>query len=349
MTPARFKSIILSQSLNEGQLTNAREFFEQYDFQEGVGPTAELTYLGDPHQRVCRYCGRREPEVTFKSLAHLLPDFMGNRHMATYFECDNCNNWFSKYETTFANYFGISRTISQILGKRGTVPGYQDDKQDFNFSVGKKAMQLAYTTGKKPFTIDKENKQLTIHTTRPGYVPLHLIKLLWKVGLALLPEVEVVDFEWVRELLLSNVRDHEVKGDKRLQVSIQFIPGPPMYRAPYAQLFTRRTRHSVPVQEKQVVLYYANYVIQAAMPSRLDFPRLFSKLVHMPIFPNIAPLEHQAKYGTAQHSVIDCSDATKVKKQPHDVSFRVGQFTKLPLTARGTVWTRRRPKVSTEE
>lgn len=79
--------------------------------------------------------------------------------------------------------------------------------------------------------------------------------------MALLPEEEVVDFEWVRELLLSNAHDQEVKGDKHLEVSIQFIPGPPMYRAPYVQLCTRRTRHSVPVLEKQVVLYYANYVI----------------------------------------------------------------------------------------
>lgn len=261
MTPVRFRNIVLNLSLNEGQLQNARAFFEQYDFQQGIGPTAELTYLGDPSQRTCRYCGRREPEVTFESLAHLLPDFMGNRHLATHFECDSCNNWFSKYETTFANYFGISRTISQILGKKGTVPGYQDDKLGFNLSVGEKAMHLAFTTGKMPFTIDKENKKLTIHTTRPGYIPLHLVKLLWKVGLALLPEEEVTDFAWVRELLLSNAHDQKVKGDKRLQVSIQFIPGPPMYRAPYAQLYTRRTRHSVPVLEKQVVLYYANYVI----------------------------------------------------------------------------------------
>lgn len=349
MNPAHFKKLILSQPLNEGQLANAREFFEQYDFQESVGPTAELSYLGNPDQRVCRYCGRREPEVAFASLAHLLPDFMGNRNMATYFECDVCNNWFSKYETMFANYFGISRTISQILGKKATVPGYQDDKAGFNLSIGEKAMQLAFTTGKKPFTLNKEKMSLTIHTTRPGYIPLHLVKLIWKVGLALLPEEEVADFEWVREMLLSNANDKKVKGDKRLQVSIQFIPGPPMYRAPYAQLFTRRTRHTVPVLDKQVIIYYANYVIQAAMPSRLDFPRLFGELVHMPIFPNIAPLGHQAKYGTAEHSVLDWSDATKVKRQPHDVTFRIGQFTKLPLTKRGTVWARRRPKLNVEE
>ena len=73
--------------------------------------------------------------------------------------------------------------------------------------------------------------------------------------MALLPEEEVVDFEWVHELLLSPAHDQHLKGNKRLQVYIQYIPGLPLYRAPFAQLFTRRKRHLEPILEKQFVLY----------------------------------------------------------------------------------------------
>lgn len=348
MKPSRFRNLILDMPLSDNQLQAARLFFEQYDLQEAVGPTPELSYLGDPDLHTCRYCGRCPPEVTFKTLAHLLPDFMGNRTLASYFECDNCNNLFSLYEGTFANYFGISRTISQILSKSGKVPRYEDLKQGFEVSVGATAMQLAFTTGKKPFTIDKEKRTLTIKTTRLGYVPLHLVKLLWKVGIALLPGDEVADFAWVRELLLSTAYDNSVKGDPRLQVYLQFLPGPPMYPEPYAQLFTRRVQHTLPVLEKQVVLYYANYVIQVALPSRLDTPRLFDQQVHVPIFPNIVTLLRQEKYGQAQFSVLDFSDAKKKKNEPHVLSFSIEQYTKMPLSKRNTIWVRRWPRSSND-
>ena len=121
--------------LSDDQLKAAHLFFEQYDLQEVVGPTAELSFLGDPELHTCRFCGLYTP-VAFNSVAHLLPYFMGNRTLASHFECDGCNNLFSLYEGTFANYFGISRTISQILGKSGKVPRYEDLKQGFEVSVG---------------------------------------------------------------------------------------------------------------------------------------------------------------------------------------------------------------------
>ena len=344
MTPAHFRNLILHLALSEGQLATAQTFFEEYDMHTWLGPTAELTYLGSLDQRTCRFCGCSTPEVTFETLAHVLPDFMGNRNVASYFECDSCNNLFSRYESTFANYFGISRTISQILGKSGTVPGYQDDKQGFHLHVGDTAMQLAFTSGKKPFVIDRENKTLTIKTTRAGYVPLHLVKLLWKVGIALLPEQEVADFAWVRQVLLTTAHDQALLGDKRLQVYLQFLPGPPLYPAPHAQLFTRRVNHSQPVFDKLLVLYYANYVLQVVLPSRLDFPRLWGEQAAVPIFPNIVDRARQAKYGHSVFSILDFSSARKKKKEPHEVTLSFEQFTKLPLTSRGTVWARRRPK-----
>ena len=291
MNPAKFKNLILNMPLSTKQLEAARSFLEQYDLQSWIGPSAEPLFLGAPHLHTCRFCGLYTP-ITFNSLAHVLPDFMGNRNVASHFECDGCNNFFSRYESAFANYFGISRTFSQIPGKSGTVPSYQDNKMGFEVSLGEKAMQLAFTAKKKPFLIDKENKTLIIKTTRAGYIPLHLVKMLLKIGFSLLPEDEVADFAWVRELLLFTTNDKSAKGDQRLQVYTHFIPGPPMYPAPLAQLFTRRIQHSIPVLEKQIVLYYANYVIQIALPSRLDSPRLFYQEVVVPIFPNVATLAH---------------------------------------------------------
>ena len=53
-------------------------------------------YLGNKDYKVCRFCGKKESEVTFNKIAHATPECTGNRYLASYYECDECNKKFGR-------------------------------------------------------------------------------------------------------------------------------------------------------------------------------------------------------------------------------------------------------------
>lgn len=50
----------------------------------------------DKSQRTCRFCGRKQPDVSFNNIAHTISEGLGNKNIITNDECDECNKWFGK-------------------------------------------------------------------------------------------------------------------------------------------------------------------------------------------------------------------------------------------------------------
>jgi len=67
--------------------------------------------------RICRYCGCSYTTMTFKKIAHIVPELMGNANLISDYECDSCNALFSKYENDLANFLGIARTLTAAKAK----------------------------------------------------------------------------------------------------------------------------------------------------------------------------------------------------------------------------------------
>src|SRR5690242_986778 len=55
---------------------------------------AQKQKIGDRNHRVCRFCGKSSPQVTFKQTTHALPESIGNKSITTFYECDTCNQKF---------------------------------------------------------------------------------------------------------------------------------------------------------------------------------------------------------------------------------------------------------------
>jgi len=130
MSPIDFDQRVMGLPLGVDRLKQARAFLDQYELQEIIGSAKKLTILGNATQQRCRFCKLMTP-VTFNNVAHIIPDFMGNRYVSSNFECDACNSLFSRYESSLANFLGLSRTVSQIPGKAGKIPSYEDYKLGF--------------------------------------------------------------------------------------------------------------------------------------------------------------------------------------------------------------------------
>ncbi len=56
----------------------------------------EKIYLGDKDNRVCRFCKKDSTQTTFRTVAHAIPEFVGNKKLIAHYECDVCNAKFSR-------------------------------------------------------------------------------------------------------------------------------------------------------------------------------------------------------------------------------------------------------------
>jgi hypothetical protein len=75
----------------------------------------------DKTKRVCRFCKRGMPEVTFKKKAHAISEAFGNKFLVLREECDECNQRFATtIEPDMVEYFSLLRTIYDIKGKGGS-------------------------------------------------------------------------------------------------------------------------------------------------------------------------------------------------------------------------------------
>jgi hypothetical protein len=75
----------------------------------------------DRNKRVCRFCQKKVPKVTFKNKAHAISESLGNKHLVLLDECDICNERFSKtIEQDIVQYLSLFRTIYGVKAKGGT-------------------------------------------------------------------------------------------------------------------------------------------------------------------------------------------------------------------------------------
>ncbi len=79
--------------------------------------------IGNPikSNRVCRFCGKREPEASYRAKAHAISESMGNKTVILFDECDSCNLRLSKsIEPDIVRYNELLRTMFDIKGKGGS-------------------------------------------------------------------------------------------------------------------------------------------------------------------------------------------------------------------------------------
>ncbi|TWI85860.1 hypothetical protein IQ13_1029 [Lacibacter cauensis] len=199
---------------HESYLDLYKDFYEKYELLDMVfpeDPRFSKKNLKPKANRQCRFCGLKFPEVSFKSYSHLLSELIGNKDLFTDFECDICNNKFSKLENDLASFLGISRTIQRVSSKKG-VPGFK--------SAGKKLKAKSKSYLGNDFVVistdDFENNVIDVSDREKGiinvkyiknpYTPLSVYKVLLKWGLSLFNE-KLLPFYKYAFMFLNNAVD----------------------------------------------------------------------------------------------------------------------------------------------
>ena len=217
-----------------------------------------ITFFPNESERhICRFCLETNPEK-FKSVAHVIPEFTGNKELKHYCECDSCNNKFSKYERDLSIFGGIKNIIAGIKGKK--YPKHVDKKNNFFAQSKQNTFQLFENKPSNAITI--ENGKFHIKTDTQNFTPRFVQKALVKIALSLMDRSEMHKFEKTIEWL-SVPEDKITIEEHPLFILIERESKIPL-RKPIAMLMKKNKEHGSP--EYALLFYYGFFAYQVWIP-----------------------------------------------------------------------------------
>lgn len=228
----------------------------------------EKTMLGDKGNRVCRFCGRKEPEVRFRKDAHAISEMLGNKSIFSAYECDTCNGDFGKgIEQDLGNWSKPMRTMARIRGKSGVPTLKRGGNTGWRIECDGRNLDIKDYEAEPVHVLDEGNKSVLFNLKRDPYTPVGVLKAFIKMGLTLLPDEEMPNFRhalaWIKD------KDHSRKFANDLPIFYSFQPGP-MPNDLIVAIVLRRKVGVEGLPYAFFVLGYGNEVYQFVLPSEKD-------------------------------------------------------------------------------
>lgn len=287
-------------------------------------------YLGDKDDRKCRFCSRTEPEVTFKSVAHAIPEFTGNKKLIAYYECDECNGKFSKLlESHMTNYMNLWHTFSQVKGKRG-IPSFKTiHAKKSRVDIGETNVEIEDHEGDSIATIDEEKKTITFKAKRASYAPIAIYKCLVKMALTIMPDNELDNFKttmaWINEV------DHSISPFdlKSLIVLMSIAPGAKPYSFTSCGLFKRKDNPTANVPYMLFLLAYGNFAFQIYLPLCPEDKKYHGSNIELTFIPTPIDMLQGAKILTRKQ--LDFSGKELVKGDEETVVLQYETKDEVPV------------------
>lgn len=261
-------------------------------------------------QQGCRFCKRCPPSTTFNKVAHAIPHFIGNQHLKSEYECDDCNQLFSRYESQFSEFMKLWHVFSQVNRGGGKVPKYKNnssEKSSVKYENGRYDIKC-FEGEELTFDLNEEERKVTIKGKR-SYIPQDVHKALSKMALTIMPEEDIDRFQ---DTLLW------LRGSKSCGKGFTLVVR--MYREKFpfisCMVFKRKDQdRSVPAYLFGIA--YSNFFLQIAIPLCKDDKDKQGKELTMPYIPT--PLD--GKVECICCSRVDLSSTDKHKDESCSITF----------------------------
>lgn len=311
------------------------------------GPGSARFFLGDKAKQVCRFCGSNGSQVTFRKLAHAIPDQIGNDWLFDYEECDSCNEHFAKWvEDDFGKWTHPWRTLGRIKGKAGVPSIKSNDKQfridanvtstDAETGAGavRHGLKIRMGVNDHRHELDEKNRTVRLILDRPAYVPMGVYKCLVKMALSLMPLEEEQKCGHLKKWILHQGHTYESFPYRPLQLHYEFAPGPLPNDKIACFLLKRNQNGAYDCPYMQFVLQLGNHVFQIALPMPIeDNVESEAKKLNLCRWPNTwADEEHQLRYGSAGYKDFDMSGTSIVRGESTFMVFSYDQLIDMPST-----------------
>jgi hypothetical protein len=276
-------------------------------------------FLGNKENKKCRFCSKSEPEVTFVSIAHAIPEFVNNHRLISYYECDSCNSKFSRtLETHMGDYMNVFHTLSQVKGKRG-VPSYRKAGEQSRIDYTSDGLKIDYYQDEKEnFKIDEENKTFTVTATRATYIPIAIYKCLSKMALTIMDDDEFAHFQKVLNWVNEENHDESRFFISSLKCIFSITPGSLPHDFTTCMLFKRKNNHVDDVPYMIFLLAYGNFTFQIFLPMcDLDHKKGTFTMIPIP-----TPFDFKNENGEPEYKILDFYSTDKMKNE--EVSLTLG-------------------------
>lgn len=217
-------------------------------------PEHGIRKIGYQKIKTCRFCHKSEPEVSFKKTAHIFPESIGNKALASLYECDHCNkNFGDTIENDYGIFFQYYHAVAGIRGKRG-IPkikskngintadgGFIPDYEFYWEPIDGEHGELCF---KMISNIPIEERQTSPYTIQleemhPDCCPIGVFKALVKMAISVMPFTELSLFDHTIEWLLDSNHSN-ICHPKKLLVRYAMIPGFNVTKYPHFMLFRRK-------------------------------------------------------------------------------------------------------------
>ncbi len=295
-----------------------------------VMSTGSDIYLGNKQNRVCRYCGRQQPDVTFHNTAHAIPDQIGNKTLFDWNECDTCNAHFSKMlEDDLGKWTLPWRTMMRTSGKQGIPTFKSRDKKLRVAGANKNNLHMSIHADDERFSTDEERRRFSLKLERQPYVPMGVFKCMVKMALAIMPDQEGVDVSHLKQWILESSHSHIESYPYRLIMFHQFVPGPVPSDRIDCLLFRRRPdRENCPFYV--FVLIFGNMICQIVLPMPNEDQEIIANgTTEVGVFPNLlGTTSREDLYGVDTAQKTDMSSTERVPGD--DVSTSFSYDSRLP-------------------
>jgi len=284
-----------------------------------IEPNKKITLGSNEYPRICRFCRKGQPEVSFKDDAHALPAAFGNTGLFSYYECDTCNHLFGEgIENHLGNWSKPMRTLSRIKGRSG-VPTVKKpgSKNGWRIEYLDSKFQMKEYEDEPFFYVNEKERKIQFELFRDTYIPTAVLKGLVKIGITILPEFEVQYFneacDWIRD---TNHSRPFVSGFPMFST---FIPGPMRNDLIVLMLMRRRTTVAN-VPYAFLIFSYGNEVMQVFLPSICQDKCIHGKKFTMPIFPS-PKHTNSKKYGKPITKINNLTSYDPIKSEKVLVGF----------------------------
>ena len=231
--------------------------FEMFSF--GYDDLEEWIGEPDENKRICRFCGKSVPSVSFKKIAHAIQDALGNKLLFCYEECDTCNHDLAMVEDQFRILMDFRRSIFRIP-RKGTTKAAK--------VVGKDFIIVPDTKGDPIMYLMKDNIEKSIDATKPfvhhfelksPIVNEQMYKALCKMVVDMLPSCELQHFKNTIEWIKSE----DFMPDTLPSIWLINLPcNNPVFKQPILDVFlnNRQTSQKAPYCTGIVWLYDIAYI-----------------------------------------------------------------------------------------
>jgi hypothetical protein len=288
----------------------------------GLGLANKQIILGT-YPSKCRFCAGELPVRTFRKRAHAVSELLGNKVIKSLYECDQCNERFSAFEDDLAKMTLPFRSLGGVVGKNGvptllSASGEARGKSRMEFKNG--TLHMSHPSGDESFVVDEAAKTINFSYVVQPYRPLGAFKALCKTAFTLLPEVELLHFEDLRQWLLqSDVTTNQVYARGCHICYRSFVPAFRAFPQPIVIMFRRHTRVEAPYASMFVA--FGNLSLQIFLPCPAQDDHLRGKNIFVFSYPNFYQLQPWKATGPIAFSQIDLSAPERTKKETGSFSW----------------------------